>query len=248
MRRDGTERDSAGQGGMRRGRISRIRWKGGLLLWIIALMSLSGCALAGRVAKGELKTVLVESSAAGPETSETDGQENGRTDGQDAAGKTEGSAGQGETDLLFEGTDMEGEVITSQILAQSKITMVNVWATYCNPCLSEMPELGELAGEYDAGDFRLIGIISDVPEPMEGIDAEKAEKAREEAKSLIEKTGADYTHLLLGTSLYNALLTDVTAVPTTFFIDKDGNVLDQVVGAMDKESWKEKIDALLEDL
>jgi thioredoxin-related protein len=43
-------------------------------------------------------------------------------------------------------------------------------------------------------------------------------------------------------------LTDVTAVPTTFFLDGEGNVLDTVVGAMDKESWKEKIDGLLEEL
>lgn len=240
MRRDGTERDSAGQGGMRRGRISRIRWKGGLLLWIIALMSLSGCALAGRVAKGELKTVLVESSAAGPETSETDGQENGRTDGQDAAGKTEGSAGQGETDLLFEGTDMEGEVITSQILAQSKITMVNVWATYCNPCLREMPGLGELAGEYDESAFQIIGIISDV---QEGADQDTLDMAAD----LIEKTGAAYPHLLLNESLYRGLLRGVTAVPTTFFFNADGELLETVVGSMEKADWKEKIDGFLEE-
>lgn len=248
MRRDGTERDSAGQGGMRRGRISRIRWKGGLLLWIIALMSLSGCALAGRVAKGELKTVLVESSAAGPETSETDGQENGGTarqenggiDGQGAAGKTEGSAGQGETDLLFEGTDMEGEVITSQILAQSKITMVNVWATYCNPCLREMPGLGELAGEYDKSAFQIIGIISDV---QEGADQDTLDMAAD----LIEKTGAAYPHLLLNESLYRGLLRGVTAVPTTFFFNADGELLETVVGSMEKADWKEKIDGFLEE-
>lgn len=207
--------------------------------WALAALllagTLSGCAGNGQGASGEKESS--EGSAFREESQEP---------GSDAASAS-GEEAQ-ETAVVFEAQDIEGNTVTSDIFGQSRLTMVNVWATYCNPCLSEMPELGELAGEYDAGDFRLIGIISDVPEPMEGIDAEKAEKAREEAKSLIEKTGADYTHLLLGTSLYNALLTDVTAVPTTFFIDKDGNVLDQVVGAMDKESWKEKIDALLEDL
>lgn len=150
--------------------------------------------------------------------------------------------------IVFESQDIEGNLVTSDIFGQSKLTMINVWATYCNPCLSEMPELGELAGEYDATQFQLIGIISDVPEAMEGVDKEKAEKARDEAKGLIEETGADYPHLLLNVSLFEALLTDVTAVPTTFFIDQEGNVLDQVVGARDKESWKEIIDALLEEL
>lgn len=80
------------------------------------------------------------------------------------------------------------------------------------------------------------------------MDADKVEKAIEVAKSLIERTGADYTHLLLNASLFNALLTDVTAVPTTFFVDEEGRVLGEVVGARDKESWKKMIDALLEEL
>ena len=94
-----------------------------------------------------------------------------------------------EPTVVFEAQDMEGNTVTSDIFGQSRLTMINVWATYCNPCLSEMPELGELAGEYEAGDFQLIGVISDVPEATKGMDAEKVERAVEEAKSLIEMTG-----------------------------------------------------------
>lgn len=135
----------------------------------------------------------------------------------------------------FEGTDIEGNVVTSDIFSQSKLTMVNVWATYCNPCLSEMPGLGELADEFDEEEFQIIGIISDV---VEGDEQELAE-------DLIKQTRADYTHLLLNESIYNALLTDVAAVPTTFFIDENGIVLDTVIGAMKKSAWEEKINALL---
>lgn len=207
--------------------------------WAIAALLLAGM-LSGCGGNGQ-------DTAGGKESMESS---SARTESRGAESDAASASGEEarETGVIFEAQDIEGNAVTSDIFGQSRLTMVNVWATYCNPCLSEMPELGELAGEYDPGDFRLIGIVSDVPEAMEGIDEEKAERAREEAKSLIEKTGADYTHLLLGASLYNALLTDVTAVPTTFFIDKEGNVLDQVVGAMDKDSWKEKIDALLEDL
>ena len=206
--------------------------------WVLAALLLAGM-LSGCGGSGQDTAGGEESLGSSAAREESQGAES------DAASSGEEAR---ETGVVFEAQDIEGNAVTSDIFGQSRLTMVNVWATYCNPCLSEMPELGELAGEYDESDFRLIGIVSDVPEAMEGIDEEKAERAREEAKSLIEKTGADYTHLLLGASLYNALLTDVTAVPTTFFIDKEGNVLDQVVGAMDKESWKKKIDALLEDL
>ena len=137
--------------------------------------------------------------------------------------------------INFAGKDIEGNIVTSGIFSQSKLTMVNVWATYCNPCLSEMPGLGELADEFDAEEFQVIGIISDV---VEGEEQKLAEE-------LIEQTQADYTHLLLNESIYNALLTDVAAVPTTFFIDENGIVLDTVIGAMKKSAWEEKINALL---
>ncbi len=141
--------------------------------------------------------------------------------------------------ISFEGQDTEGNIISSSILSESKLTMVNVWATYCNPCLREMPGLGELAKEYDPGDFQIIGIISDVQEGA-------PEKALEYAVGLIEQTGADYPHLLLNESLYRALLTEVNAVPTTFFLDENGAVLDVVVGSMEKAAWEEKINGLLE--
>ena len=140
----------------------------------------------------------------------------------------------------FEGNDMEGNAVTSEIFSESRLTMINVWATYCGPCLGEMPELGELAAEYAPGDPQLIGIISDVTE-----DAKQ--KDLDYAADLIEETGADYPHLLLNESLYYGLLTDVSAVPTTFFFDENGVIIETVVGARDKTSWKEIIDALLEE-
>ncbi len=143
--------------------------------------------------------------------------------------------------LVFEGQDMDGNAVTSDIFSQSKLTMINVWATYCNPCLREMPDLGELAGEYDTADFQLIGIVSDVQE-------NGSEDKLEKAVSLVEKTGADYPHLLLNESLYSALVVNVSGVPTTFFVDENGVVLGAVVGSYDKSVWKEIIDGLLEEL
>ena len=157
----------------------------------------------------------------------------------DEIAQTESEEQTSSPQVVFEAQDMDGNAVSSEIFANAKITMVNVWATYCNPCLSEMPGLGELMGEYAPEDFQLIGIISDV---MEGGE----EAQMEYAASLIEQTGADYTHLLLNRSLYIGLLTGVNAVPTTFFIDENGTVLDTVIGAMDKSAWEEKINGFLE--
>ena len=139
--------------------------------------------------------------------------------------------------VTFEGTDLEGTSVSSEIFSQSKLTMVNVWATYCNPCLQEMPELGELAAEYDAEEFQIIGIVSDV---IEGTDQTQAE-------SLVQQTGANYPHLLLNDSINNAFMGSVSGVPTTFFFDGEGMYLDGVVGSAEKSEWEELIHGLLEE-
>ncbi len=141
--------------------------------------------------------------------------------------------------LTFEAPTIDGETMTSDIFADSKLTMINVWATYCNPCLNEMPDLGEIAVEYDKADFQMIGIISDVADVSE-------EDALKEAKELITQTGATtYPHLLLNQSLYSNLVGAVDSVPTTFFINQDSELLGYVVGARSKEYWEGIINELL---
>ena len=139
--------------------------------------------------------------------------------------------------ITFDGTDLEGNAVSQEIFTQSKLTMVNVWATYCNPCLREMPGLGELAAEYDPSEFQLIGIVSDV---REGEDQALVE-------SLVQQTGANYPHLLLNDSINNAFMGSVSGVPTTFFFDGEVMYLGGVVGSAEKSEWEELIHGLLEE-
>ena len=203
-----------------------------LLVCILITALFCGCAGTGRETdRGQ--DGAKEQSGAG-EADNTDGLA-----GQDGLEQMMSSQEEPEP-VIFEALDLEGNTVTSDVFGESKLTMVNVWATYCNPCLMEMPELGELAGEYDAGTFRLLGVVSDV---QEGADQGTLDAVGE----LVAQTGADYTHLLLNLSLYNGMLTDVTAVPTTFFVDEEGIIVGSVVGARDKASWKEIIDGYLEE-
>ena len=143
--------------------------------------------------------------------------------------------------LTFEATTIDSEEVTSDIFASSKLTMLNVWATYCNPCLSEMPDLGEIAAEYDPTIFQIYGIISDV---VEGDEAEKIE----EAQGLITETGANYPHILLNQSLYSNLVGGVSGVPTTFFFNQDSELLGYLVGAQSKDTWVAIIEDLLSEM
>ena len=161
-----------------------------------------------------------------------------QTEEKDAAGDAESTTEAEPYVLTFSGTTLEGETLTSECLADSKLTMVNVWATFCGPCINEMPDLGELAEEYDKADFQLIGIISDVIEGNEG-------DTFTEAQEIIGETGADYTHLMLNEELYMNLVGASDSVPTTYFFNNKGELLGYLVGAQSKEGWKQIIDELL---
>lgn len=161
----------------------------------------------------------------------------GQTDGTDSG---TGSSAQEEPEVSasFTGTDLDGNTVTSDIFSRSRLTMVNVWATYCGPCLDEMPGLGELAAEYDRSEFQIIGIVSDV---KQGEDQALVE-------SLVRETGANYLHLLRSDSIERGILSGVSAVPTTFFFDQEGRFLGGLVGSGEKAAWEEIIHGLLEEL
>lgn len=143
--------------------------------------------------------------------------------------------------LTFEASTTDGQAFTSDCFADSKLTMINVWATYCNPCLAEMPDLGEIAAAYDTAEFQMIGVVSDV-----------ADNASEEdiagAKELIEETKAGYPHLLLSESLYYNLVGGIDAVPATFFVNQKGELLGYLTGAQSKEAWEGLINELLAEM
>ncbi|MGN1250996.1 MAG: redoxin family protein [Candidatus Spyradocola sp.] len=147
----------------------------------------------------------------------------------------------------FTTQDLDGNAVTAQdAFSGYRMTMVNVWATYCGPCIREMPDLGELAGEFADRSVRIVGLVSDATGYGGVID----EDAMQAARDIVQETGADYLHLIPSPSL-DHLLTQITAVPTTFFVDENGCQVGKVyAGSRDKEDWAailEETLALLED-
>ncbi len=145
----------------------------------------------------------------------------------------------------FKSIDISGKTVSQELFLDSKITMVNIWATFCPPCLKEMPELGEIAAEYAEKGVKIVGIVTDVQER----DGSISNKQVDLAKSIIQETKADYLHILPSNDLYYAKLADVVAVPETVFLDKDGNVLGKpYLGSRDKEGWIKIIEELLDEV
>lgn len=135
----------------------------------------------------------------------------------------------------FETVNLEGEAVTQDIFGESKLTMLNVWGTFCGPCIREMPDLGELAEEYKDR-MQMVGFISDVTDPDDAAAIE-----------IVEETGADYTHIVNSAEMMKGYMGDVQAVPTTIFLDGMGSQVGETyVGAKTKEQWKTIIDQMLE--
>ncbi|MBQ3035751.1 MAG: TlpA family protein disulfide reductase [Lachnospiraceae bacterium] len=219
---------------------------------VIETVALCGCGLFGK-SEEEIQElpedvvseeIVSESSedviAEEPEESESLGtgefEENEGLDVNEPVEEPEEAAGGARG--YFTTTDLYGNAVTQEIFAQSDLTVVNVWATYCGPCINEMPYLGELAEEYDSSKVQIVGIPTDVYN-QEYLDY---------ALSLVNETGADYTHLLMSEELYNWGLTEIQYVPTTFFVNSEGEIIDTVVGSMSKEDWKTLIDEKLASL
>ena len=162
-------------------------------------------------------------------------KETGQETGQDAGEEKSGVLSS------FTATDLEDNEVSQEILADYDLTLVNVWATFCGPCLIEMPSLGELAAEYQPQGVNIIGIVSDTLTSEGELDEDQVDLARD----LVEETKAEYTHLLPSQDLFG-LLGQIYAVPTTFFVDSEGNqVGDTYMQSMSKEELSELIESHL---
>jgi thiol-disulfide isomerase/thioredoxin len=142
---------------------------------------------------------------------------------------------EGEEFKEFTAVDIYGNVVTEDIIKDKKLVMINIWGTFCGPCLSEMPYLGELAEEYADKDVIIIGICVDINE----------DSGQETAIKIVEDTGANYTHLMVSDDLNDIYISGVQLIPETLFLDSSGTIIDSVIGSLSKEEWKKVIDSYL---
>ncbi|MDD3369883.1 MAG: rhodanese-like domain-containing protein [Lachnospiraceae bacterium] len=141
----------------------------------------------------------------------------------------------------FRSVTLDGQALDEIFFAQADLTMVNVWATFCGPCLSEMPELGELSAEYADQKVQIAGVVLDTLDSDGTISQEQILEAR----SLVEQTGANYTHMLPTTDLLNSGLDTIYTVPTTFFVDSNGSIVgESYLGSRSKAEWAQIIEEL----
>ena len=140
------------------------------------------------------------------------------------------------TALSFETIDLDGNPVKSEALfAQNKVTMINIWATTCGPCINEMPELEEMNKEFREKGGAIVGLVDDV--------WVSNKKYLDEAQEIVKDTGVTFTNLCA----WDGYDTDLSAVgtPTTYFVDSNGKLLgDPILGASPAK-YKERMEEYL---
>ncbi len=143
----------------------------------------------------------------------------------------------------FTTKDLDGNNVDQEILKGKKLTLVNVWATFCGPCLREMPELEKLSKEMEALDVQIIGVVLDVTDRNYRIKNDQMQQAKE----IVLQTGVSFPSLIPCRGL--AALGAIQSLPTTFFVDEDGRQIGDVcVGARNLAAWRTLVENVLEEI
>ena len=123
---------------------------------------------------------------------------------------------------------------------KGRVVFLNFWATWCGPCRNEMPDIQKLYEEYSAQGEDAEVVILGVAGPGIG-----QEGSADEIASFMEENGYTYT-VLMDESGEMFSQYGISAFPTTFMIDKDGNVYGYVPGQMTEDIMRSIIDQTLE--
>ena len=143
-------------------------------------------------------------------------------------------SGNAVTDLSHLQTkDIHGKEFSSKDFANYDLTMVNVFATWCTACIQEIPDLVEVQKEMQAKGVNIIGIVTDTVD-----DTGENREALEKAKLIQEKTKANYSFLMPDKTNFNGRLNGIQALPETFFVDKNGQIVGETYsGSHNKKDW-----------
>ena len=161
-----------------------------------------------------------------------------------AAGAAGSSIGANAGDLMkfpsFQGKDLDGnEVNSSDLFANNTVTVVNFWFTTCKPCVGELGDLEALNKTLAEKGGSVVGINSFT------LDGDKT--AISEAKDILTKKGVTYQNVWFASNSEAGKFTlGLYSYPTTYVVDKNGQIVGQVVGAITSDEQAKTLNALID--
>lgn len=139
----------------------------------------------------------------------------------------------------FTTQDVNGNTYTQDMFKEYELTLVNIFTTWCTPCVEEMPELEKLCQQVREKGVNVVGFVLDVLNEK----GEVVQTDLERAQELVKRTGVTYPVLLPDPGYLNGRLTGIEGFPETFFVDKNGNVVGGTYsGSGGLEDWLEVVE------
>jgi len=150
------------------------------------------------------------------------------SDKKPAEQKTNKSAAASQTDSYVSAPDFALEDLDGDVVRLSdhkgKVVFLNFWATWCPPCRAEIPYFIELVDKYGDDGFEVIGVDLD-PRDFSKVQA------------FVDEQGINYT-VLYDTKGVSGMYGGIQSIPTTFVINRDGKVVEQIVGSRPKNVFE----------
>ncbi len=134
------------------------------------------------------------------------------------------------TSVDFELPDLDGENVKLSDY-KGKVVFLNFWATWCPPCRGEMPAMESVYKELKDDGFVILAVDL-------GEDGDTVQK-------FVEGNNLTFPVLLDKTSSVGMTYT-ASSIPTTYLIDRDGNILGRAIGAREWENYLDMFKSILE--
>lgn len=126
--------------------------------------------------------------------------------------------------------DVNGKPVKSSDF-KGKVVILDFWATWCPPCRQEIPGFISLQQKYGKEGLTVVGVA---------LDAEGAKVVA----PFIKKNGINYP-IVLGNEQVTRAFGGIEAIPTTFIIDREGNIVSKHVGFVPEATFEKEIKPLL---
>lgn len=115
---------------------------------------------------------------------------------------------------------------------KGKVVLLDFWATWCGPCRMAIPDLVALKNEYKSKGVEIIGISLD------------QEQTKEDVVPFIKQYKINYP-VVYGTMQTAMDYGNISSIPTSFIIDKEGKVAASYLGVVEKAKYEKRINELL---
>lgn len=179
----------------------------------------------------------------------TDSLENGQGNEQETKQQNQTSSqnkDQKNTSLApdFTVVDQNGKTHTLSDY-KGKVVFLNFWATWCPPCKQELPHIEEIYQEYGKNEKEVI-VLGITNPTSKQYPYSQDQKTKEEIKQFVEESGLTYPTLFDETGEIFAQY-GIQAFPTTFMINKEGEIYGYITGALTKDNMKGIIQQTIEN-